>query len=370
MRRVVVSVMVICLLAVMMTAAGAQTRQEVDTLKRQMEELQKQMEGLQKQLEALQAEEAPPEVSIPDPVAGCWTDRITINGFFHNMYAARKDTSDDFFMRRLYVNMIANLSSSTTSVVTLARVGPSDPNIDLANAFVDYKFKDNWMVRFGQVPTYFGLDTYESSSRIIPLERFVATEGIPSRPDRPGLPGLYFQGPWDRGFYVSRLPQGKEPMVVAGLVNGNFRNSDDNNNRTWSLDLKWDRDWGRWGASYMDGKYGPTGSETDRKALGLYFRTEPKPWGFQSEYVRGSFMGSDIDGWYVQAAYRQGRNTPYFRYQKYDPDKDTSGDTFKGWHLGINHQLTRNNRLTLEYSDADRSDIDYGQLALQWELCF
>ncbi len=299
-----------------------------------------------------------------------WYDQISISGYFQNRYEARQDTVDDFFMRRLYVNLVGRLNDRTTAVVVFGRVGPEDPNIDLSCAFVDYQVNDEWMVRVGQVPTNFGWDTAESSSKRLPLERFVGAEGIPTRPGRPGIRGMYFAGPWDRGIYLIRKPVNNAPKIIFGVVNGNFRNTDDNNNKTVSIDIKWSQPWGQCGISWMDGKFGPSPNPADRDAIDIYFHTDPGSWGFQGEYLDGSLMGHDIDGWYLQAAYQKDAATPFVRYEVFDPNKSASGDTYTGLHIGCAYQLDKHNEITVEWVDADQCCTDYGQFGLQWQLAY
>ncbi len=302
-----------------------------------------------------------------------WYDKITVNGFAQARYEARDASGsvDDFHLPRFYMNFIADVTDRANVVITYGRVGPGNPSVDICNAFVDWQISDEWTARVGQVPTNFGYDVWESSSKRLPFERWAAGAGLP------GLPGIYFAGPWDRGIYLMRTPSGNEPKVIVGVVNGNFRNPDDNNNKTVSADLRWKRDWGEFGISWMDGKYGNT--PQDREAINLYIHTEPAPWGFQAEYLDGS-MGPDIDGWYLQVAHNVNKATPFVRYEVYDPDKDVGGD-FSGLHIGCAYQLDSHNELTVEYLDAEMTypskpafsgpcGGDYGQIGIQWQYAF
>ena len=265
-----------------------------------------------------QSTRAPQAGETAPPKEVCWYDKICINGYFHNRYEARQDSEDDFLMRRLYVNLIGSLNDRTTAVVTFGRVGPEDPKIDLACAFVDYKATSEWSLRVGQAPTAFGYDAAESSSKRLPLERFVGVEGIPTRTDRPGLPGLYFKGPWDRGVWLTRKPTGSEPSIMVGLTNGNFREADNNSDKTYTVDLKWKRPWGTFGASWLDGRLipAPGAPESDRRGLDLFVHTDPAPWGFQAEYIDGDLLGTSMDGWYGQVAFNRGRVAQPIRVRK------------------------------------------------------
>lgn len=359
-------------------AAGAQAQTDaLEALKKQVQQLQDQLKAAMDQIKAIEAKQA---AAAPAPKEK-WSDKLSVTGYFHARYEAREDTIDDFFIRRLYVNLIGNWNDRAQSVITFGRVGPEDPKIDLEVAMVNYKFRDNWVLTFGQAPNFFGWDTAESSSKRLPFDRWAAGEGIPGRPGRPGIRGLYFAGPWDRGVYVTRQSQASsEPTVILGLVNGNFRNSDNDNNKVWSVDLKWKPRWGQFGASYMDGKYtevppgaaaGTAAVTQPRRALGLFVHTEPTPFGFQGEFLDGEMFGKDVQGWYGQVAYNKGGpGTPYFRYEQFDQDQATMGNTFVGWRLGYAYQVDKNNEVTLEIHDAHAGSIDYGQLGAQWQVAF
>jgi hypothetical protein len=84
------------------------------------------------------------------------------------------------------------------------------------------------------------------------------------------------------------------------------------------VDLKWQRQWGQFGASWIDGTYRVVPAapfDTDRQALNLWAHSEPAPLGLQTEYRKGRLPGKSVDGWFGQVAYNHGAATPFFRYE-------------------------------------------------------
>ncbi len=326
-------------------------------------------------------------VAVAQDGQGSWADRISISGYFQVRYVDTDQSGqfDNFDFRRMYVTIRGNIDSRNTGIITFARVGPQDPNIDLYNAFVDYRIEDQYRVQIGQVPTWFGLEAWESSSVRLPLERAKILEGTPA-----GL-GFWWQGASDRGIWFRRMPSpgmSYEPMIVLGVWNGQFRNDDLNDDKNLSLDLKWDRPWGQFGFSWMDGTFVGAGAvETDRNAWDVYARVLPNtlagPVGCQFEYADGELLGADRDGWYGQLVYDvgTGKDTLYARYQEYNATIDASNFAdYDGWTIGWAHRVYDSSELTVEYTDGDWSrtgmvdgvagDNSEDMLAAQWQYAF
>ncbi len=310
----------------------------------------------------------------------CWYDRLCLAGYFQARYVDtdRDDMNDNFDFRRMFVTIRGDVDR-TTGIVTFARVGPDDPNIDLYNAFVDYSFGDRYAVQFGQVPTWFGLEAWEGSSVRDTLERAMILEG--------GGQGFWFAGAADRGIWLRRMPTADtwEPLVVLGAWNGQFRNDDANNDKNISLDLKWSRDWGMFGASWFDGTYvDGSGVENPREAIDLYVRVFPQPFGFQAEWADGEMFGVDRDGYYLHANYDlpNGTDRAYARWQEFCAEMPGGNLEYDAWTVGFIRQLDENNELTLEYTDGDweagsgvgvEQELPSGSddmLALQWQYSF
>jgi len=307
-----------------------------------------------------------------------WYDRISINGYASTRYDTGEALQDGFNFRHLYLNVVGNVNDRTMGVITLSRVGPGDPNIDLYIAMVDYRINDEWNVQLGQVPTWFGLEAWEGSSVRIPLERALILEGGP---------GFYYQGASDRGVWLRRKQIENTPMIVLGVCNGEYRARDQNTNKTISADVKWNYDWGQCGASWMDGKLGPDATETPREAVGAYVRLFPQPWGLQAEWADGKLLGAERDGYYVQGTYAfpDHPGKLFARWEEMSieaplsPGPGTSFSDYEALHFGYEYQLDESNEITVQWSDAEwsysgtgqtssTSDAGYG--AVQWQYSF
>ena len=310
---------------------------------------------------------APPAPAAPPKKS--WADSLMINGYFQTRFEGRQydgiaNERDEFTLRRLYMNVISPVDNTTTAVVTYAGVGPlfrEGGGGSFENIFVDYKPVPTWTIRMGQAPNWFGLDAAESSSIRIPPERALVTEGNTVL----GLSGLYAFGPSDRGLWVTwdgrpLSPDKKQGLRVTGSVhNGQFQDTDKNNNKNVSLDAEYFTKWGQFGASWLDGMYTnarvtPTATQ-DRSAFGLNLRLFPgvavPNWGFQAEWLDGTWLGTDRTGWYAQASYHfpDKQNIAYTRYEEFNPNKNAVNDTYNGLHLGVKHSITPMDDVTLEY---------------------
>jgi len=321
----------------------------------------------------------------------CWYDRMCIMGYFDARYLMYEDSSRDdaFDFRRMYVTIKGDVNDRTTGIITLSRVGGQGPNIDLYNAFVDYKVGDQWAVQVGQVPTWFGLEAWEGSPARLPLERARILEGAAAG----GVEGFWWQGAPDRGLWLRRNPAGSEPLVIIGVCNGQFREGEMNPDKNISLDLKWARDWGMFGASWFDGKFSRMEGDpavevkTDRNAVAAYVRYFPNPWGLQAEWADGELLGRDRNGYYLQGMYKTDTGTAFARWEEYtakapnmiDVDQVGVGDTdYDALHLGYVWVLDEANEITAEYVDATRTAgpvherMDYGDSygGVQWRFAF
>ncbi len=311
----------------------------------------------------------------------CWYDRVCMFGYFQFRYEDVDNGDDQFDFRRMFLTLKGDVDDRTTGIITLSRVGPDDPNIDLYNAFIDYKLSDRYAIQAGQVPTWFGLEAWEGSSVRLPFERAKVLEA--------GR-GFYFAGASDRGVWLRRNPADQnEPLAVLGVWNGQFREDDANNDKNISLDVKFDRDWGQFGASWFDGSYvAPetlamfagagadpmAAQEFDRNAWDVYLRKFAEPWGVQAEYADGKVVGADIDGWYAQGMYdfQDDKNVGYARYQEFGAE---SGDNWRDYDavtVGVRHKVYESGYITLEYTDGDWENnagtgTSEDMLGVQWQ---
>lgn len=360
---------------------------EIDAKLKELERLKAELQQLRAQLQ-----------QVPAAKKVDWASKIKFNGYFQARGAAREWTgaNDDFWLRRMYVNMIITPNDRTMGVISWTRIGP-DPlttglgaqtNTDWAMAFVDYKWNKEWMTRVGQAPDWFGLETAQGSSKRIALERAAILEGGPTL----GSPmGLYFAGPWDEGIWLVRNPQHpNEPQAIFGYFSGNFRGRDNDSGKDVSIDLKWKPAWGEYGLSWLKGKYADSagGALTplnDRNATLGYIRWAPSnlPLAIQAEYVDGKLFGNDIDGGYAQLEYKVSpQGTAFVKAEEFDPNDANPHDSWRALHVGYSHWLDSNNELTLQYSWAYNQSGQVAapplrpgpgrrdQLGFQWQLGF
>ncbi|MHB8994976.1 MAG: porin [Armatimonadota bacterium] len=378
MRRTIFTLLAGLMLLSLAAAASAQ-QSDIDALRATVKQLSDQLKAVTDKLQELEAKQAAPAAApaAAAPAKENWYDKLAVTGYWQSRYEAREDTRDEFIMRRMYLHFAGNWSQDLKTLLTLSRIpSGTDPNIELEAAQVNWRFADDYSVTFGQIYNNFGYDTWESSAKRLPFDRWAAGEGVAGRPGRPGIRGLYFRGPADRGIYLARHAGGNEPTVIAGLVNGNYNMGDNDDNKALSLDLRFNRPGNtQFGASMLYGDYtdvvGGVGVTQPRKALGLYFHTEPCPWGFQAEYLKGEMFGADAEGFYGQVAHNKGgKGTPYVRYEQFNQNENATGDTYTSLRLGYAYQLDKRNEFTFEYQDADAGPVDYGQLGAQWQFAF
>ena len=314
----------------------------------------------------------------------CWYDRVCMSGYFQIRYIDSDDEAnpDNFDFRQLYVTIKGDLDDRTTGIITLARVGPGDPDVDLYNAFIDYRLGGGYGIQAGQVPTWFGLEAWEGSSVRLPFERAKILEAGP---------GFWQAGAADRGVWVRRNPESSdEPLVVLGIWNGQFRADDLNDDKNISLDIKFNQDWGHFGASWFDGSYIANSVENDRNAVDLYVRKFAKPWGFQAEWADGEMLGADRDGYYVQGMYdlEDGKNIVFARWEEFNARPYRSvlvaqengfrpHAEYTGWTIGVRHKVYDSSSITLQYTDGDwertgevdgkTGDNSEDLLGIQWQ---
>jgi len=308
----------------------------------------------------------------------CWSDRICMSGYFQVRFVDTDSNtaSDNFDLRRAFFTMKGDLDTRTTGIITFSRVGPDDPNIDLYNCFVDYRLGERYAIQAGQVPTWFGLEAWESSSVRLPFERAKVLEGGP---------GFFFAGAADRGVWLRRNPEGNEPLVVLGVWNGQFRTDDLNDDKNISVDVKFNREWGQFGASWFDGTFvqtpeGAPAVETDRSGVDVYVRKFADPWGFQAEWADGEMMGSDIDGWYAQGMYdfQDGKNVAFARWEEFNAEPQGVGvaqagndGEYTGFSVGVRHKVYESGYITLQYTDGDWENADSEDLlGIQWQYSY
>jgi hypothetical protein len=322
-----------------------------------------------------------------------WAEKIAISGYFQNRYehfssdvGSGAATEDRFGMRRLYVNMLIKTSGRASGVLTFGSDGPNIKTTNTAwnNIFCDYKVTDRDTLRFGQGPTNFGLEAWQSSGQRLPFERSAISEGG----TRGKPPGFYFLGWNDRGVWWIHNPkdQTRLPQAVFSVVNGSFLNDPVNNNRAIAVDLKWRPKWGMYGVSWLNSTFSqpaapsawhplvPTGPFA-RNAWDAFVRyAVPNQWALQVEGIGGLMAGHTVRGGYAQfeKVFPSAPGTAFAKYERYDPNTDdgSSADIYSAWILGYAHQLDANNRLTLQGTWGKVGGKSPQESGLQWQYGF
>lgn len=346
----------------------------VDAKLAELEDLKAELEDLRDGITAAPATEEKPS----------WEDKVKIGGYFQTRYAHRDYGRDDFFIKQMYINLDVKPNDRTKARVQWARVGP-DPiassNTDWGDIWAQYAWSDEWSTRVGQSNNFLGLEMNQSSSKRGPLERAAVLQGGGAAPR-----GLQFGGLYDRGIWVIHTPAedaGKwHPDAVIGVENGQFRARDKNNAKNIVVRLNWDRDWGQFGTTWLDGTWtNDTGlvgvpAVSRRDAIMGHVRVDPAncDWAFQGEYVDGNLLGNDIEGWYAQLEYDPSADgTAFVKYDKYNPAVGVVNNHWDCWHVGYAHWLDSNNELTVQWTNGTNrmmAPSSRDEVALQWQLGF
>ena len=316
------------------------------------------------------------------------SEKLSFNGFLQGRFAGGDNVEEDFALRQAFLNIIATPTERSGLVLTLATFDPNPPDhksddIIVFNLFAEYQISDEWSVRIGQVPTYFGLETWQGSADRVALERAAILEK--ARPYTAGadLNGFWWASPSDRGVWFRRAGGGgSAPDIYLGVCNGQFRASDYNNKKNYSVDLKWTADWGQYGLSWFTGDYGvfdaetSTWTETTRRACDVYGRVNTGPWAFQAEFATGKLLGSSRNGWDLQAE-RNMPGKPYMPFAKYEEFTNKlspHNDTYDAIHAGLVWDVDARNELTFQITDArihtGGSRVKDTSFGLSWQTRF
>jgi hypothetical protein len=311
--------------------------------------------------------------SAEKPPKPSWTDTIKFGGYTQArwLYYPDGDPSNEFMVRRAKIKMSAHPTERSEAEIQLD-MGEGDATVQDAWVQYDLTPAGDWRVRAGQQNVPFGLETPQSSSVRLPLERnWVSRRFVPGERDTGVC--FFWTSPEDHALFdqvkKTGLGEGDYGNVAIGFFNGQGRNEPEVNGSKHiairlSKPFKVDDRVIEAGATYYGGKYHSAageGADFDEYLVGLHAYLPPDPWGVQTEVFKGKTEGDDLDGYYVTGMYRPcEQGTAFVRYDTYNGSRKGKGlgnvyDRDR-WCIGYAHMLDAKTKVTLEYDLEDAAD--------------
>jgi len=318
---------------------------------------------------AAQNREAQPPASPPR-----WYDSIVFKAWVQ-LDATFPETNStvgtvsNFRIRRARPTFISQVDPLTKVQfqmdLSTGRAGSGASNASVTDTFAERKIPGFGYFAFGQQLLPFGHEVYEDNAALrSPLELSFAAEQI----------ALLER---DIGVYVRSLA-GEDALWrwSFAFVNGQgYRSADANANKTWAGRLTYRVQPGyRVGVSGIVGSWRAVARDFDRHVLGIEFQAHPtRAFMLEGEFYNARFVDSvtapgrqaRLNGGYLMLESWIGplRSIPFVRYQRTYGDLD-----YRSIDLGWRHQVSQNQRFTVEYDivEGDRRD----SLGARWQLAF
>ena len=338
------------------------------------------------------------------PAAASWADKVKVGGYVQGRFENYSDTnasaiSNKIYLRRLRPTITAHVNDRTGVTIQLDTVEQSSKvwdkdagkywssadkagqwKMQLVDGFLSHKLTPdgNLALYLWQRSVPFGFDTPRSSSKILALERIeILRRMIPDEADT----GVWLQySPEDKRAMMNKmgsdlLTEGDFGMLSVGVYNGQGRNqSAQTGTKHVSARFNYpfmigDR-YAEAGVSWFKGDFMNdiinTKLVTNDTLHGAHFVLPAQPLGIEAEYYKGETGGADVDGWGVQATYKD-RNKDYFfvRRDEYNGmmkqilSAPTLND-FRRNTFGIAREMDGGMRLTLEYDKTERQTATGG----------
>lgn len=248
-------------------------------------------------------------------------------------------------------------------------------------------------IKFGQFLVPFGLETNQSTSKILCIDRSLISTRVAPAPPARDIGAMV-----EVGYYSENSPFYFRFGVA--VVNGTGVNTrDDNNSKDLAARVSANPfPFGFFGCLTAEGYfyYGKVNVEGDERNVGdrvLYGVAVAldKPWfSVQSEYMKGSTDTEpvpgfpytlDTDGFYVQGSYKQRTPLrwlhtiePLARYEIYNPDQHTPGDRQAVITGGVNIHFAEPHhcKLMVNYSwwDEEGTELNNDLIAAQFSVRF
>lgn len=293
-------------------------------------------------------------------------EKVKLSGYVQAQFTSddAADPETDFRVRRARLK----IEAPVTDMAALTLQVDATRSVDLKDAYLDLGHSsDVWRLRLGQSKVPFMYEVLESSSsRLEPERTALATTLFPGERD---------QGAW---MQLSNILGDSIPGATldVGFQNGAGANTADNNDnkdvvarlrvpigntppeKSTEADSVY--------TAYLNGELtdSKTSVTTDKTFVGGGISKVFGPVWLRGEAIAGKQLGHDILGWYAHAAYEilGTSGTVFARYERFDENRDASGDLFKNLTLGYKHQVDPKTRAILAYEFRD-PDPGYSKFA-------
>jgi hypothetical protein len=222
----------------------------------------------------------------------------------------------------------------------------------LRDALIEFGSAPPIHVRIGQLRIPFGIETQLPPHKLPAVNRMLTTF-LGEQPDE--IPG--FLQEWDRGIELLGEPVSGPVNVSYALavVNGSGVNAPDANDAKDFVGRVGLRLAGyQVGTSWYRGR-APDVSAIDRPRTRAGWDLEINPNPLKALLIRGELIhGRDADvarrGWYLLAAYTlRDRWTPLARIERWDPDRNTDGDTNARTTVGLTYTYSEQVAFSANY---------------------
>jgi hypothetical protein len=302
---------------------------------------------------------------------------VTLNGYFQYQYVAKEkigptDPSTNFGIKAARLKGSMKVTDQISASVTI----DGAKSISVLDANIEYAYAPFLTLRLGQFQVPFGYETQNSNFDVEAVDRSQIVSALWNN----GTTAGYLR---DQGLMV----YGRHKVLVYQLacVNGSGVNTSDNNNHK---DLV-----GRvgigipafagLGVSVLQGQGGLQDDLLDRTGFGCDLFLDTGKLLVEGEYISAKgcnawigsgWTGSETEyaGYYAILGYRiTPLIQPTFKYDTYDPDKDTDDDEVTAMYFGLNLNFEGKARLQTFYVTVDEDpSVDNNKLVVQAQAKF
>ncbi len=211
------------------------------------------------------------------------------------------------------------------------------------------------------------------------LEEVLESSSVRFTPERARVSTALFPGERDRGIAYTWQKKGA-PTATLALLSGTRSTEAQHSltsRKSWLVRLV--QPLGKQGRIWLgitDGvgrrNFGTTAApnilnfDRERRAIGLLF-TPLEGLTFRAEWVDGKDAGTamtptvKVRGWYALLGYKLPDRpiTLYAKHDRFDPNRDVAGDTFRRNALGVQYDLNKVTRLNLTWENQDNPNATF-----------